>query len=69
MELKIKRGVVGTDEVKQMIQIANEKADEWIEMLNDYYQFDPSNAEKAGMILFFPTNDGLNRTEIRWDDF
>ena len=31
MDLRIKRGVERTDEVKEMIQRANEKGDEWIE--------------------------------------
>ena len=67
--MKIKRGAESTDEVTEMIQKANEKSDEWMLKLNAYYKFTPNNAQKEGMILFFPSTDGMNKTEIRWNDF
>ena len=69
MSLKITSRQVTREQAIESIQNANVKADEWLQKLNQYYDFQPNNAQKEGMMLFFPSPDGLNRTDIRWNDF
>ena len=69
MKLKISTRQIGRDQVIESIQNANTMSEEWITKLNEYYNFQPNNAQKKAMKLFFPGPDGMNRTEIRWNDF
>ena len=66
--LQIQMGTITTEEARTNIRNASRDATEWLDQLNGYYDYTPTQGESEGFQVFFQ-GDGFTRGRIYWENF